>query len=639
MLAVAMLVSIEGPASGADQAAIDRAIARGVQFLRQGVALGGGLGVVIPGAPNNDNDGAKALVALTLLECGVSPDDKAIQGAAKALRQAALPCTHTYTLALCILFFDRLGEPGDGPLIESLGVRLLAGQNGSGGWAYHCPGISDAEQRRLAAKLQQAELVARRDAPRERPGEEVPKKKTEELSPEILQQLTVTRQAGVLDGQSGGDNSNTQFATIGLWVARRHGLPVADALTRIDRRFRSTQGADGGWDYASSGTTLVNSTSATMTCAGLLGLAVGHGNVAEVIEEKKLKRNVPDPAKDANLRAGLVYLGTIVGQPAAALPQLMAQRGSPMMGRGQAGKAFYFLWSLERVAVALDLEKIGGKDWYHWGADLLVASQQPDGSWMGDYTQGGADTCFALLFLRRANLTRDLSTRMRGKLSGSHVLKAGTQGGLGKVDARPPSGPGREDPPSRSSPAPGNPSGIEPRPRLPQTTSPAANARTTLPDNLDPKVAALAKELLDAGNADQGPVLDRMKAGKGVMFTEALAAAIPQLGAEPRQKARTVLAERLARMKVESLANYLTDDDTEIRRAAASACAMKDAKPLIPNLIKALNDPQTLVVQAAHAALKDLSGQDFGPPANATRAERARAIVAWEVWLSKQGRN
>ena len=53
---------------------------------------------------------------------------------------------------------------------------------------------------------------------------------------------------GGRDGH-GDDNSNTQFATLALWVARRHGLPVDHALARIDSRFRHSQGADGGWGY------------------------------------------------------------------------------------------------------------------------------------------------------------------------------------------------------------------------------------------------------------------------------------------------------------------------------------------------------------------------------------------------------
>ena len=41
------------------------------------------------------------------------------------LRAASLGLTHTYSLALCNMFFDRLGDPGDVPLIESMTVRAV----------------------------------------------------------------------------------------------------------------------------------------------------------------------------------------------------------------------------------------------------------------------------------------------------------------------------------------------------------------------------------------------------------------------------------------------------------------------------------------------------------------------------------
>src|SRR5207302_4089676 len=50
-------------------------------------------------------------------------------------------------------------------------------------------------------------------------------------------------------GGGGGDNSNTQFAILGLWAARRHGVPVEKALARADSRFRTSQNGDGGWGY------------------------------------------------------------------------------------------------------------------------------------------------------------------------------------------------------------------------------------------------------------------------------------------------------------------------------------------------------------------------------------------------------
>jgi hypothetical protein len=75
----------------------------------------------------------------------------------------------------------------------------------------------------------------------------------------------------------------------------------------------------------------------------------------------------------------------------------------------------YFLWSVERVAVLYDLQTIGGKDWYRWGAEILVANQGPHGNWANGGYHGASpvlDTSLALLFLKRANLAKDLTNKL-----------------------------------------------------------------------------------------------------------------------------------------------------------------------------------------------------------------------------------
>src|SRR5205814_4269202 len=46
-----------------------------------------------------------------------------------------------------------------------------------------------------------------------------------------------------------GDNSNTQFATLALWIARRHKLRANATLAAMEQRCRAMQEADGGWPY------------------------------------------------------------------------------------------------------------------------------------------------------------------------------------------------------------------------------------------------------------------------------------------------------------------------------------------------------------------------------------------------------
>lgn len=60
---------------------------------------------------------------------------------------------------------------------------------------------------------------------------------------------------------------------------------------------------------------------------------------------------------------------------------------------------YYYLYGVERVGSILQKEHLGPHRWYREGARQLVKTQNGQGGW-GQY--GEPDTCFALLFLRRA---------------------------------------------------------------------------------------------------------------------------------------------------------------------------------------------------------------------------------------------
>jgi hypothetical protein len=73
---------------------------------------------------------------------------------------------------------------------------------------------------------------------------------------------------------------------------------------------------------------------------------------------------------------------------------------------------YYYLYALERVGALLELERVGAHDWYAEGADFLVSAQDADGGWGAE-----CDTCFALLFLRRATaLPLSEETKLEGQL-------------------------------------------------------------------------------------------------------------------------------------------------------------------------------------------------------------------------------
>src|SRR5262249_36494029 len=146
---------------------------------------------------------------------------------------------------------------------------------------------------------------------------------------------------------------------------------------------------------------------ATSTCAGLLALAAGRG------ANPNAKGDLAgDPAVDKALRfLGKTVVGKRPGNPGPGGGVVGPLAGGRLIGPDAWGDV-YCLWSIEGVAVIYDLADIDGKDWYGWGADVLVANQRDDGSWRDTYT--GPDTCFALLFLKRANVAKDLTAMLKG---------------------------------------------------------------------------------------------------------------------------------------------------------------------------------------------------------------------------------
>jgi hypothetical protein len=554
--------------------AIQAAIERGVAALRNTQSKDGSFG------GNRYACGGTALAGLTLLECGVPPDDESIRKAADAIRAECVDLNKVYHLSLAIMFFDSLGDPRDVPLIQAMAVRLMEGQFVDGGWSYTTPNVDPGESQRLRTSLQQrTELKTAPD--KTKPDSPPP------LDPDLadrLQRLERRAHGRAGPGESfysttlGIDNSNTQFAVLGLWVSRRHGLPVDDALRRAERYFRATH-INGAWPYRPNNE---RTGQGAMTCAGLLGIAIGAG----VSRDAKLRTGpdpktgqppaLRDPLRDVLVQAALNFVGDRLALASVAgLSTVLNPEHD-----------YYFLWSVERVGMVYSLNMMGGRNWYQIGAALILRGQRPDGLWTGRYTPE-VDSCFALLFLRRSNFASDLTTALRAKPSQTSLKAGGSD----------------------------------------TSAPPAAEAS---------EAERLARELTSASAAQQDKILVELRDRKGAEHTDALARAIPQLAGEVQRKARDALAERLARMTAATLRAKLHDSNAELRRASALACAMKEDKGFIPDLIATLDDKDGWVVRAAAVALRRLTGQDFGPPANATGSERAKAVAAWKAWWQRQ---
>ena len=430
---------------GLSQKSINLAIEKGVGYLKKNQNADGTWA-------SGHAVGHASIGGLTLLECQTPASDAVVQRAAQHVRANAAAQNWNYELSLAILFLDRLGDPRDRPLIQGMALRLLAAQNDCGGWSYHCPLLDAQDMFQLYAFLKtnkqpsflnpivdepkksssfampnsrdpgrandafmQFEALVRNqglggavvDPKRPAPKSMTPIRR-EWLKPD-LRDLPIVKNQGKGKGQQvsrqgHGDNSNTQFALLALWAARRHDVPTEQALLGGFQRFATSQNSDGTWGYSLGGNAHAN----TMTCVGLLGMAMGHGAAPEIVkfDAKNPKDSIVKPAlDDPKIKRGLKALAPYIGKPIV---------------KGDTGQLamenLYMLWSIERVAMLYDLKTIEGKEWYPWGAQILLHHQQTDGQWPNSNYHGAnppLNTCFALLFLRRSNLVQDLTQNLR----------------------------------------------------------------------------------------------------------------------------------------------------------------------------------------------------------------------------------
>lgn len=402
------------PVVNPEKEKIAQAVGRGLAYLKSQI-LDRQEAYYLNDPGGGSTVGVRALAGLTLLECGLSAADPAVQAVAAEVRSRTPTITFTYSLCLAILFLDKLNDvpaaqrnPSDLELLRDLALRLVAAQNAHGGWGYNTPIRSAGELRTLADSLRSRTFT---------PG----------------------RHPDPYD-----DNSINQFVTLALWQARKHDVRAEPSLLLVERRYRDNQNPDGSWGYRSD--PRFNNLKDATTCAGLIGLAVGRA--CEDVEKARAR---PEPIQeDPAVKKGFAFLSASLGRQAPPLTkEEVAKRRrhtAEMMAlyrdwhsgpadrregieerlreldnaawlRGtyidaDAWGDLYFLWSVERVGVIYDRQVIGGVDWYRLGVPILLANQRADGSWR-DRFPGIPDTCFALLFLKRINVVKELTDKLR----------------------------------------------------------------------------------------------------------------------------------------------------------------------------------------------------------------------------------
>jgi hypothetical protein len=288
----------------------------------------------------------------------------------------------TYQVGLYCMLVEAYGDPSFIPQMKASARWLIETQGPQGTWNY-----GNSLDPKLFA--QPADLrVLRVAGGRPLDGSDVAK--------------PISRQTPAKEGRD-GDNSNTQYALLGLSSASRSRIPADPLVWQHSLKEQEARQStdDGGWAYSSSGGSYGSMTSAGICDLAVISHALGQGS---------------DPAIQHRIERGLAWLS--------------ANFSVTKHPNGSDGWLYYYLYSLERVGRILDTEFIGDHEWYPLGAQSLVGKQKADGSWIGTGSEDDPRlaTSFALLFLTRATSTLEAPKYTGpGTLTTNVLLPAGRQ--------------------------------------------------------------------------------------------------------------------------------------------------------------------------------------------------------------------
>ncbi len=283
----------------------------------------------------NYSGGFTSLALLALLNSGVPPDEPVIQRGLKYLR--TVPPDKTYVVALQTMVFARAGEAKDRKLIQRNADWLLAARLRDG-WTYGKVGAG------------------------------------------AVRNLTVS------------DNSNTQYALLGLEAARGAGAKVdRKALEELRKFYLDTQ-AKGGWAYRAR-----EELSLSMTAAGFCGLLLTGRELDTGLHKLRADGSAEGCGRYPDERAiekALEWIGD-------HFPRRITEESAA----DSLGAAYYTLAAVGRAGRLSGRRYFGEADWYEAGARYLLAAQKEDGSWGGRPVSRFPDlwpvvaTSFSLLFL------------------------------------------------------------------------------------------------------------------------------------------------------------------------------------------------------------------------------------------------
>jgi hypothetical protein len=373
-----------GAHPGVDPRRVGKAIQRGIEFLKTSDSPG-----------HNASKNADELILLTFLHAGAEGEARFKELFEKMLKA---PLEATYSVALQAMVLEEYERVRFQGRIHQCAQFLVDNQCANGQWSYGSPTTYPE-----AVPVPRGEVVTgtpRKPATRPRgvidfeapePGAR-PK-------PRVVQHLAVKKNR---DGGAAGDNSNSQYAALGIRACHDAGIVFPkDVIEKARKHWVDTQekgedkggapavatgpGAAGvprGWGYKPDEGGSYGSMS-----AGALGSVCIYDFILGI-----------DYKKDKAAQDGAAWLGKFF------IPNDNPNRSKWFH--------LYYLYAVERAGMLYDTTRFGPHDWYMIGANWLLDNQNANGSWgTGERLDPPSwGTCFAILFLKQATRRLDVAS-------------------------------------------------------------------------------------------------------------------------------------------------------------------------------------------------------------------------------------
>jgi len=355
---------------GVNEVRVNQAIEKGIASLKAG------------GSPDfGGYDSSDELILLTFIHSRVPVEDPKFAELFKNATSA--PMKRTYKVALLAMCLEELDRVKYQEKLAQCAQWLVDTQCANGQWSY-------------GAKLEGIKDVSVGEPARKDTASVAPGKDAKPKTP--LKKITIKKGSAPPLNPEAGDNSNSQYAALGLRACHDAGIVIPEQTVTAavkgwkDSLFNEADRGKGKGDkkaVASGGGIVAEGwnykTSATDERAPYQAMTAG-GLGALVIYAHMQKK---DWKNDAAVQAAMKWLGDKLDMD----PQNA-----------------YSLYAVERAGILYGTETFGSRVWYREGANGILRVQKADGSWGDDSKDPNGlvwygrtwDTCFSILFLRRA---------------------------------------------------------------------------------------------------------------------------------------------------------------------------------------------------------------------------------------------